>query len=239
MLSQELASRLGIEQQSLEDAFGASGSRQLGFVTIKSLRMGPAAQEGPTLGIADLAAFGDALKVRVDGLIGFDFIKNFRMTIDYQQQIIVFYSDLQNVGNNLPSLDVVRFELSPKDPLMLVATYINDRGPFQFVVDTAASKTVIAQDLIDRIGIAIEDRKAGMGFGGNFELARATLDSVRLSDIVVCSLPVITGPFLAAMGSIVGAKVEGIIGNDFLRKFPRVTICGTEGYIIFDKLQPV
>jgi len=239
MLSQELASRLGIEQQSLDDAFGAGGSRQLGFVTIKSLRVGPAAQEGLTLGIADdLAAIGDALNVRVDGLIGFDFINNFRMTIDYRQQIIVFYSNLQNGGNHLPSSDAVRFELTPKEPLMLVATYINDRGPFQFVVDTAAGKSVIAQDLIERIGIAVQDRKAGMGFGGNFELARARLDSVRLSDIVVRSLPVITGPFLDAISSSVGAKVDGVIGNDFLRKFPKVTISATEGYIVFDKGQP-
>jgi hypothetical protein len=44
--------------------------------------VGPAAQEGLTLGIADdLAAIGEALNVRVDGLIGFDFIKDFRMTI--------------------------------------------------------------------------------------------------------------------------------------------------------------
>ena len=121
---------------------------------------------------------------------------------------------------------------------MLVATYVNNRGPFRFVVDTGAGKSVIAQDLIERIGIAIQDRKAGMGFGGNFELARATLDSVRLSDIVVCSLPVITGPFLDAVGSSVGAKVDGVIGNDFLRKFPKVTICGIERCIVFDKVQP-
>lgn len=239
MLSQELASRLGIEQQSLDDAVGAGGSRQLGFVTIKSLRVGPAAQDGLTLGIAqDLAAIGDALNVRVDGLIGFDFIKNFRMTIDYQQQIIVFYSNVQNGGNHPPPCDAVGFELTPKEPLMLVATYVNNRGPFQFVVDTGAGKSVIAQDLIERIGIAIQDRKAGMGFGGNFELARATLDSVRLSDIVVCSLPVITGPFLDAVSSSVGAKVDGVIGNDFLRKFPKVTICGIEGCIFFDKVHP-
>jgi predicted aspartyl protease len=239
MLSQELASRLEIEQQSQDDVLGAGGSRQLGLVTIKSLRVGPAAQEGLTLGIAhDLAAIGDALKVRVDGLIGFDFIKNFRMTIDYRRQIIVFYSNLQNGGNHLPSLDAVGFELAPKEPVMLVATYVNDRGPFQFAIDTAAGKTVIAQDLIERIGIAVEDQKAGIGFGGNFELARATLDSVRLSDIVVRSLPVITGPFLDAIGSIVGAKVDGIVGNDFLRKFPKVTICGIERCIIFDKVEP-
>ena len=239
MLSQELACSLGVEQQSLDDAFGAGGRRQLGFVTIKSLRVGPAAQEGLMLGIADdLAAIGNALKVRVAGLIGFDFIKNFRMTIDYQQQIINFYSSRQNGGNLLPSADAVGFELTPQNPLMLVATYINDRGPFQFVVDTAAGKTVIAQDLIERIGIAVEDRKAGLGFGGNFELARATLESVRLSDVVVCSLPVITGPFLDTIGSSVGAKVDGVIGNDFLRKFPKVTICGIEGCIIFDKAQP-
>lgn len=110
MLSQELASRLGIEQQSLDDAVGAGGSRQLGFVTIKSLRVGPAAQDGLTLGIAqDLAAIGDALNVRVDGLIGFDFIKNFRMTIDYQQQIIVFYSSVQNGRNHPPPCDAVGF----------------------------------------------------------------------------------------------------------------------------------
>jgi predicted aspartyl protease len=237
MLSHELASRLGIEKQLVDDALGAGGSRQLGFVTIKSLRVGPAAQEGLTLGIADdLAAIGDALNVRVDGLIGFDFIKNFRMTIDYQQQIIVFYSNLQT-GNHLSSSDAIRFERTPKEPLMLVATYINDRGPFQFVVDTAAGKTVIAQDLIERIGIAVQDRKDGMGIGGNFKLARATLDSIRLSDIVVCSLPVITGPFLEAIGSSVGAKVDGVIGNDFLRKFPKVTICGIQGCIVFDKVQ--
>ena len=237
MLSQELACRLGIEQQSLADALGAGGSRQLAFVTIKSLRVGPAVRGGFTLGIADdLGAIGDALNVRGDGLIGFDFIKNFRMTIDYQQQNIAFYSNLRDGGNHLPFLDAVGFELTPKEPLMLVATYINDRGPFQFVVDTAAGKTVIAQDLIERIGIAVQNRKAGMGFGGNFELARATLESVRLSDIVVCSLPVIAVPFLGAVGSSVGAKVDGIIGNDFLRKFPKVTICGIEGCIILIKL---
>lgn len=239
MLSQELASRLGIEHQSLDDAVGAGGSRQLGFVTIKSLRVGSAAQDAPTLGISnDLAAMGDALNVRVDGLTGFDFLRNFRMTIDYQQQSLAFFSNLQNGENGPPSSDAVGFELTPKEPLMLVETYVNDRGPFQFVVDTGAGQTVIAQDLIERIGIAIQDRKAGMGIGGSFELARATVDSVRLADIVVYSLPVITGPFLDAVGTSMGAKVDGIIGNDFLRKFPKVTICGIERRIFFDRVQP-
>jgi hypothetical protein len=158
----------------------------------------------------------------VGGPIGFDFMMNFRVTIDYQQSVLRFARSAENDDRNGHSAAEVPFTLTPAEPLMLVQISVNNEGPFQFILDTAASRTVVTPGLIDDRKIDVGPGIAGAGMGRKLE-TRATLKFLSVGSTTVRDIRVVVGTFLDAISTAVGAKVDGIIGNDFLRQF-RVTM---------------
>jgi len=81
LISPELASNLGIQSESEEEALGGGGAVQLSLARVHSVAVGSAKQENTQVVIThDLERIGAALKVTVDGAIGFTFMKDFRVT---------------------------------------------------------------------------------------------------------------------------------------------------------------
>jgi hypothetical protein len=215
---------MGIQAKSEEQAFGAGGSLRMPLARVSSIAIGAARQEEVRVCISDdLEAIGAAIKTKVGGLIGFDFMMNFRVTIDYQQSVLHFALSAENDDRNGRSAVKVPFTLTPAEPLMLVQVSVNNGGPFQFILDTAASRTVVTPGLIDDLKIDVDPGIAGAGMGGKLETRRATLKFLSVGSTTVRDIRVVVGTFLDAISAAIGAKVDGIIGNDFLRQF-RVTM---------------
>lgn len=222
-ISPELASSLGIHPGSGVQVFGAGGAVQLSFTQVRSIAVGSARQEMPQVFIAgDLERIGATIKVRVDGLIGFDFMKDFRVTLDYQRNVLRLEQVPESRDGNNHSADIL-FLLTPADPFMLLQAFVNGQGPFPFALDTGAGRTVLATELAQRLNIRSDAGKAGLGLGGNMEVTRATLESLTVGDATVRNHAAIVGAFLDAISTAAGAKLDGIIGNNFLNQF-RVTI---------------
>jgi hypothetical protein len=85
IVSSELARSLALDAALLEQAFGAGGAFQMPSAVVRKIQVGSACQENSRVFISrDLEQIGTAAKSKIDGLIGFDFIHHYKMTIDYQ-----------------------------------------------------------------------------------------------------------------------------------------------------------
>ena len=48
-------------------------------------------------------------------------------------------------------------------PLVLVPAHVNGEGPFDFILDTGAATSLLAEDVAARLGVAIEETKEAVG----------------------------------------------------------------------------
>ncbi len=64
---------------------------------------------------------------------------------------------------------------------MTVPVMINGKGPFKFVIDTGADRTVISTDLAERLGLPAAGRAKLHAMGGSAQVDMVRLDSVQVS----------------------------------------------------------
>jgi predicted aspartyl protease len=220
LISPEIATNLGIPSECQEEAVGAGGAVQLSRALMRSLAVGSVQQENIEVIIThDLERIGAALKLIVDGAIGFSFMKDFCATIDYQRKVLCFARPSDGPDEGSASASSIPFTLAPSEPLTLLQAFVNAQGPFQFIVDTAAGRTVLSPRLADRLNVRSEKAIVGAGVGGQIPLSRARLDSLTVGDATVHNHAVVIGGFIDAISAAAGAEMDGIIGGNFLNQF--------------------
>jgi predicted aspartyl protease len=89
-LDQEVVQRLELPQARGVVGVGAGvgGSGQMSLVRIDSVRVGAARAEGMTGCALDLRHTG-AVGLDIDGLLGLDFLRAFRVTIDFEREVLL------------------------------------------------------------------------------------------------------------------------------------------------------
>jgi predicted aspartyl protease len=92
IISPELAKKLGIQPNKDEPrkGAGAGGVVEVRGAMVKSFGVGETKLENLTVGIMDLAGLRKAIETEIDGIIGYNFLVKFRVTIDYPKQTVTF-----------------------------------------------------------------------------------------------------------------------------------------------------
>lgn len=224
LLSPELAEILGVKPEIEKQAMGAGGSMKIGVAHVASIAVGPTRQSNVQVAITDeLNRIGKAIQSRVDGDLGFDFLKDFRLVIDYRASTLRFLPG-SGANNDTHLATAIPFTLAAaQKPLILVQAMVNDQGPFQFAVDTGASRTMLSSELAERLDIEIVEDSPGLGGGGQIKVFAGKVSSLAVGAAVVRGHAVGVGEFLTMLSAAVGTKLDGIIGYNFLNQF-RVTI---------------
>lgn len=117
----------------------------------------------------------------------------------------------------------LRFRIDRREPLVLIDAYVNGKGPFNFVVDTGASVTVISPAVaracrIDQDGA----RGIATGASGNLQVRAAKLKSLELASTELKNVDVAIMS-LAVLNRACRLDVGGILGYNVLKKF-QITI---------------
>ena len=173
----------------------------------------------------DLSDLARAVGARIDGDIGYNFLKGFVTTIDYRRGVLELAGGAlrPSAGTSLGA--GVPFRLGhPTKPLILLSTVVNGQGPFEFALDTGSSTTVVSPELAQRLGIqtvAIPNVTAGGGH--TIKASAGSVDALTIGVTTVRELPVMVADFLNMLSQVVGAKLDGIVGYNLLKAF-RVTI---------------
>lgn len=100
---------------------------------------------------------------------------------------------------------------------VIVETRVNGEGPFKFIVDTGASRSVIADDLATTLGAPVVARSEVVGSAGSdmrfvVRLGPVAVDSARHDALLAVVVP-------AVRLSQLGRGVRGLLGQDFLSAF--------------------
>jgi predicted aspartyl protease len=83
VLDRAVAERLGLEVHGTLEARGAGGSEAGGYVRLASLGLPGVAIRDQMVATLGLDALGEVLGVRIDGILGYDFLSRFTIRIDY------------------------------------------------------------------------------------------------------------------------------------------------------------
>lgn len=223
LVTPSVAEEARIVRAGSKEGRGAGGVVRLDLGTADEIAVGTAGVPALMVGVtSELERIAAAVGERVDGALGYDFLKNFELVVDYRCDSMLLAPPAERSPESLKSL--TKFELaSANKPLVLVEAFVNECGPFQFAVDTGASTTVLSSELAERLAIGGEIAPDVTGGGGRISATAGRVESLRFADKAVTHIDVVVTGVLQSLGTAIGKRLDGIIGYNALKTY-RVSI---------------
>jgi predicted aspartyl protease len=230
LVSPRLAAGLGIATDGSREGAGAGGRVTVAIGRVESLAVGAAVRGPMPIAVtAEVDRIGAAVGTRIDGDLGYDFLKAFTLTLDYQRRVIRlaqsgYQGGFEVAGAGAAAHAQVPFRLAgPVKPLVMVPAFVNGRGPHAFVLDTGASATVLSPALAAALRIETMAAEPMTGAGGILEATTGRVGTLSVGGAALQDVSVMVADFLSELGRVAGEPIEGILGYNFLRHF-RVTL---------------
>jgi len=217
LLSSELARSLGVVVTGTEEGMGAAGTVTLELGRIGSLSVGDTELHDVEVGLTDeLARIGAVAKARIDGDLGYNFLKHFRVTVDYGRNFL----SLSAASGGSDKDGAIPFAIAPTKPLILLPVEINGGGPYRFCLDTGTSMTAISPALAAALAIPMKPGdRPGTGAGGSISVSFGKLASLAVGPHRVDNLDVTSADFFSSIAKVCGTDFDGIVGYNFLKLF--------------------
>lgn len=220
LLSSDLAKQLEVKVLGSKEGQSAGGKVSVSLAKVDSLAVGEAKLDDVDVGIVDLSQVAKTIGAKIDGDLGYNFLKYFRVTIDYRACEIHFDDPkrIDNFGRTAQTEIAMRLA-SPAKPLVLVDVHANGRGPFQFAIDTGTSTTAITPELAKELGVASSPIDPATTGGAHVDVTAGTLKSFHVGRAKIDDMAVVVADFFAMLSQAIGAKLDGIVGYNFLRNY--------------------
>jgi len=222
LVSNELAEALALPRGEEQDGRGAAGTMTLVKSELPSLTVGQETLENVPGFVTDLSFIGRATGAQVDGVLGHSFLSHFVMTLDYATNALTLSRPVGGAGRALDGCEIAFQSANAENPLVVVPVFVNEKGPYDFALDTGASSTAISFELAAEFGLATEKIPL-VGGGGSVPASRVRLSSLAVGASRQENLTAAASDFLAALNAALGTKLQGIVGYNFLRHY-RVTL---------------
>lgn len=221
LLSSRLGQKLGIRIIGSKEGQSAGGAVSVSLARVSSLAVASAKVDDVDVGLVDLSHIGKTIGAKIDGDLGYNFLRHFRVTLDYRKSEIRFDDPkrFELAGRSTAVTEVAMRLASPAKPLILVDVYANGRGPFQFAIDTGTSTTAITPELAKQLGVASSPIGAATTGGAHVDVTAGVLQSFQVGGARIDNLAVIVADFFAMLNNALGAKLDGIVGYNFLRNY--------------------
>jgi predicted aspartyl protease len=221
LLSSELGQELGIKIVGSKEGQSAGGAVSVSLAKVSSLAVASAKLDNVDVGLVDLSHIGKTIGAKIDGDLGYNFLKHFRITLDYRKSEIRLDDPkrFELAGQSTAVTEIAMRLASPAKPLILVDVHANGSGPFQFAIDTGTSTTAITPELAKQLGVASSPIGAATTAGAHVDVTAGVLQSFQMGGARTHNLTVVVADFFAMLSNAVGAKLDGIVGYNFLRNY--------------------
>ena len=220
LLSTGLAKELNVKIIGSKDGQSAGGKVSVSLAKVDSLAVGETRLDDIDIGVVDLGHIANTIGAKIDGDLGYNFLKHFRVTIDYSTCELRLEDPkrIESFARAAQTETPIRLA-NPAKPLILVDVYANGRGPFQFAIDTGTSTTAINPELARQLDVKTSPAGAGTTGGAPVDFTAGLLQSFQLGGAKVDSMAVVVADFFEMLSSAIGVKLDGIVGYNFLRNY--------------------
>jgi len=214
VVGEEAAKELGLAKEvEIEAKDNAGGAKKAYLTRLKNLSLGDFTVNEPAAVIFDMAKIRRMEGINVDGIIGSNFLRFFKVKIDYQRRFVTLSGDTGHLSP-VPGGYLVRFEQSMKQGFAPLVEVASSDATFDAAIDTgladALSLPVTLLEKVDKDGMI--EGKGVMGGGAFEENGKARL--ARLAGFRIGS---------SEFGRIMASAAEGqklaLIGKEFLSRF--------------------
>ncbi|MDH4156283.1 MAG: retropepsin-like domain-containing protein [candidate division Zixibacteria bacterium] len=187
------------------EVVGVDGSSRGSAISLRSLTFGRELlvnQRAVAIDIAGLT--GDKDATVPDGLIGYEVLKQFFVTVDYPAKTLELTQDLPRFiyGNRYHTVPFTQYR-----HLVIVMAQFDGQVEAPMILDYCASYTSLSKRLAERLTLTKDER--GFNIAGE----------IRVGEKVVSrDVPVVVTDFSLYRRSTPQAEYEGILGASFLRE---------------------
>ena len=223
LVSNELADALALPRGEEHEGRGAAGKVTLVKSELPSLTVGQETLDSVPVSITDLSFIGRAIRAQVDGDLGHGFLRHFAITLDYAANTLTLTRPVGGMERALVEREIPFQSAHAENPLVVVPVFVNEKGPYDFALDTGASSTLISLELAAEFGLAAEKISQLTAGGGDGTVSRVHLSSLAVGAARQEDLAAAASDFLTQLNAELGSKLQGIVGYDFLRHY-RVTL---------------
>jgi len=225
VIDPQTAKALGLRAKGKLKLGATGGSVQSGLIGPVSLSLAGVTVFKQPLATIDLDAFAPLFGYKIDGIIGYDFINNFVVEIDFAAGLMSLYETgsykYAGAGESIP------IELVEKTPFVHVRIGLNEREPIvgKFEVDSGATGILsLNTPFVNKhkmLGTLTTHAQSKLGgAGGSAEAVKAHVSTVELGSLVVKNPLVVFAQGTA--GSESSAEYDGELGAGFLSQFKTI-----------------
>ncbi len=171
--------------------------------------------------VRDLTFMAAEFGQPIAGLIGINFLRQYRSIIDISAQQIYFLTKEKSL---IPQNNEYQYQLSaagyqkvllesaPSGHVTIVG-YVNDQ-PIRFLLDTGVPKTILSADYINKLDLKIFNKQVGKGSGGgHVNFAYSKVNKISIGSISGSPQEVMV---MDLKNVKIGTPIEGILGYDWL-----------------------
>lgn len=125
----------------------------------------------------------------------------------------------QEVGSGQVGLDV--FDDGGSGRLLLVPVHIADSGPYQFVVDTGASRSIIDAQIVEELELETGQSAQARSVSSEFRGQTVKVEQWRVGDVELEPRTIVAADLPRAEGEV---QFRGLLGSDVLAAFGNIEI---------------
>jgi predicted aspartyl protease len=123
-------------------------------------------------------------------------------------------AQLQEQNAQTPNIVTAKIKVNDLS-MIIVPVCINGSGPFDFLLDTGASKTIVDQKLADQLGLLRQGQKMLNGVLASVRMSVVHVNTLSVAGVTVAGGDVLSSDHPASVSS----NVRGVLGEDFLENF--------------------
>lgn len=125
----------------------------------------------------------------------------------------------EEVGSGEVGLDL--FDDGGSGRLLLVPIHIADSGPYQFVLDTGASRSIIDAQIVEELELETGQSAQARSVASEFRGQTVKIEQWRVGDVELEPRTIVAADLPQAEGEV---QFRGLLGSDVLAAFGKVEI---------------